>query len=256
MTEYESRQQKTGSDSEELAQRISDTRKLVDSLIGRHAEYFADSNNRLEFLEQQNSDDFFRMAQHVNARLRGAIPAKMRNEPGETGGFLPLLHTPSSDDKPQAFKSGFNAIQEYLLSTDDNTDVKIEATAMAVEALVIWVHPFNDGNGRTARFMAKLIEDGASDVESLVDETVSALNRPLSYSQKPVSREELLSDAENTDIMYDDNERNDIRKRAEDLPDDIETIYLGVKQLLEDEHVRSAILLKAEAHRSRKSNAA
>lgn len=52
---------------------------------------------------------------------------------------------------------------------------------MAIEALIIWVHPFNDGNGRTSRFLGKFIEDGAVDVEDLIVSTVDRLHRMREY---------------------------------------------------------------------------
>ena len=231
----ENRQQLSSNNEQERAHREDDARQLVDNIVGRNGEYFANPDNRLEFMQTQGADDFYRMAQHVNARLRNEIPAKLRRDPDEKGAFLMALHTPSHDDKVPAFRNGYRAIQEYITQSTDSTDKKIQSVAMATEALVIWTHPFNDGNGRTSRFLAKLIEEGATDADSLVAETATRNQRNLVYRQKFQTKEGALSEANNNDIMYDDGEREELLAKAESLPNDIDGVYLSVKRLLHND---------------------
>lgn len=238
----ENRQHQSGHNEQECILRGNDTRRLVQELIGRRAEFFADPANRLEFIQSQDADGFLRMVKYINAKLRSEKPHQLRQREDEKGGFLPMLHTPSREDKPDAFKRGYEAIQEYVSTSSDSIEKKIEGVAMAMEALVIWVHPYNDGNGRTGRFLGKLVEEGAVDVDSLVEETVSGGNRRRVYKDKFATKEGHLSDADNKEIMYDDNEREEIREKARSLPTDIEGMYLSVKQLLEDDAVRQRTL--------------
>lgn len=251
MSTFETRQTKTSSNPEERAHREADTRKLADTLIGRHAEFFAEPGNRLEFIRTHDADDMLAMVKHVNARLRGEKPVQLRKDENERGGYLPALHTPSAEDKPKSFARGFEAVQEYLTDSDDTVEDKLQASAMAMEALIIWVHPSNDGNGRTARFFGNLIEDGATDIDELVNQTVSAKERPMTYPYKLASKEGALENAGNPDIMFDDEEREALRERALSLPDDIEAMYLSVKRLLADGSIRQQIVANAEDHRER-----
>lgn len=145
------------------------------------------------------------------------------------------LHTPSHEDKIPAFCEGYRAIQEYIAESPDDVDKKIAGVALAVEALVIWTHPFNDGNGRTSRFLAKLIEEGATDIDSLVNETSSNRIRRRTFNQKVVTRESVLENANNEDMMFDDDEREEMRQQAETLPSDIEGMYTSVRNLLYDD---------------------
>lgn len=240
------------SEDDEKLKRSSDIQGLVFGIVGRYAEFFAQPENRLEFIKGQTAKDFFRISQYINSKVRGEKPHELRQRPEERlGGALPMLHTPKSSDKLPAFSRGFDAIQEYLADTEDDADMQIEGVAMAAEALIIWVHPFTDGNGRTSRFMAKLIEDGASDLSELAEETVSSRARALMYRDKLDSREGVLADADNDELMLDDNERDALRKEAEELPDDIEATYLSVKRILEDDTLRKRIFEKAEAHKAR-----
>lgn len=238
----DNRQHLSSYNDEERGLREDDTRQLVHDLIGRHAEFFADPINRLDFILSQKPDDFLRLAKYTNAKLRGEKPRTLRQDEEEKGGFLPFMHTPSIEDKPEAFKKGYGAIQDYIQQSPDSIDKKIEGVAMATEALVIWVHPFNDGNGRTARFLAKLVEDGASNIDDLAAETASGSIRGRIYTDKYASKESTLESANNEDIMYDDDEREEMRQRAKDMPDDVSSMYFSIQHLLESEKVRENTL--------------
>jgi hypothetical protein len=94
---------------------------------------------------------------------------------------LPLLATPPPPEKPEALRAGWAAIQTYLAESEDSPEQKAKAAGMAVEALLIWVHPFDDGNGRTSRFFGKFIEDGTVDIEELIVSTADRLRRMREY---------------------------------------------------------------------------
>ncbi len=240
------------SEEDEVSKRKADTQMLVHGIVGRYGDFFAKPENRLEFIKDQSAKDFFRLSMYVNAKVRGEKPYQLRQKPEERlGGSLPMLHTPRSSDKLRAFSRGFDAIHEYLTTTDDPVNTQTEAVSMATEALIIWVHPFVDGNGRTSRFMGKLVEAGASDLDELAEETITSRARPLSYRHKLASKESELETADNEDIMLYDDERNALRTKAETLPNDVEATYLSVKRLLEDGSIRQSILEKAEQFRTR-----
>lgn len=232
------RQRLSDSDPQEYAHREADTRQLIDDITARSGDFFATPENRLDFMESQDGESFYRIAQHINARLRGEKSILLRRDPAERGAFLPALHTPSYDDKVPAFLKGYQAIQEYIADSSDSIDKKVSSVAMAVEALCIWVHPFNDGNGRTSRFLAKLIEDGMEDVDTLVEQTISRKSRGYAYTSLLMSKESALKTAEDEDVMLDDDERDEIRLNAESLPSDVDSIYLSIQRLLRDETVQ------------------
>lgn len=235
------RQRKSSYDPEERTSREGDTLQLIHDLIGKNEEFFAEPQNRLDFIASQGADGFFRIAQYVNARLRTEKPHQLRRKAEKEGGSLPLRHTPSREDKSEAFNSGYRAIEEYLQDSADSVEKKIGTVAMAVEALVLWVHPFNDGNGRTSRFLAKIIEDGVSDKESLINETVSVIDRNMSYNRGGVETKEGLLWVANNEDIFGAEEPEDMRIRAETLPSDVEGMYISIKQVLEDDNLRGSI---------------
>jgi hypothetical protein len=226
----ENRQDLSGDDEQEKIQREADTRQLVNDIVGRSGEFFALPENRLEFMQSQDADGFYRMAQHVNARLRGERPSMLRRDANEKGAFLMALHTPSHEDKISAFIKSYQLIQDYIANAPVPTDKKITNVAMAVEALVIWVHPFGDGNGRTGRFLGKLIEEGATDVDGLVEETALRSKRNRVYKPTFLTKEGIQERMNNKDL-FDEYDPELIEK----LPNDIDGMYFNIRHLLKDE---------------------
>ena len=232
------RSQLSANNDQELQRRTEDTEALVHDIIGRNQEFFAEPANRVAFLQEQTGESMYALTQYVNAKLRGEKPHQLRHDPEEKGAYLMALHTPAAEDKPAAFESGYKALQDYLAASEDDEQKKLEGAAMALEALTIWVHPFNDGNGRTSRFLGKLMEDGAQDMAALVAETVSNQNRGRIYTDTYASKESVLKAADNPEVMMDDDERIAERQRARTLPGDVTVMYYNVKHLLENQGAR------------------
>lgn len=212
--------------------------ELARIAVARSGDYLADPENRLSYIASIGPEGLYKVAQYVNAKMRDEKPAMLRRDSDEKGAFLPALHTPSYEDKIPAFQNGYRAIQEYIKDSTDPQETKVRGVAMATEALIIWVHPFNDGNGRTSRFFGKMIEDGTTDIEGLTKQTASRLERRYVYNSKLRSKESELAIASNPDILLEDHERAESQARAERLPNDIDAMYLSVKRLLENKEVQ------------------
>lgn len=230
---------------EQLNTRHADAQTLVQDFdLLRDAEFFANPAQRVEFLKKLEYKDFFDIAQHVNARMRGYEPRDGQNR-GERGGSLPFLRTPKSTEKQEAFQKGFESIQDYLINSDDTVEEKVKGAGMATEALLIWVHPFNDGNGRTARFLGTFIEDGTHDVDGLIASTVTSGVRQRSYGENlRVDKGNLYS--VDDDIIMTDEEAaafaEEIRNTSMPVADGIAQ---SIKHLLEDKRRQRRIEEKA-----------
>lgn len=236
---------------EQNALRSRDVHGLIDGVIGRYSEFFAEPANRLEFINHQSAEEFLMLVRFVNSKVRGERFYQMQQNPEETtGGSLPALHTPNSEDKLAAFEAGFSAIKEYINENDDTSEEKVKAVALATEALIIWVHPFNDGNGRTSRFIGNLIEDGGSDPEELARQTVSSGARGTIYQVKYKSKEQALEEISDYDLLISDQEREEQMQNLDKLPNDIEATYWSVRNLLEDTTLQYAITSKAQYYRN------
>ncbi|HMR72629.1 MAG TPA: Fic family protein [Candidatus Saccharibacteria bacterium] len=219
--------------------RRRDTERLIHDLIGRNLEFFAEPENRLEFLQGTSAASFYRIAQHVNAKLRSEKPWKLKDEKGS---LLPAVHTPSNDSKPEALRRGYDALQDYLRESSDTVDKKIADAALGVEALVILVHPFGDGNGRTSRFLSKFIEEGGADMKGLIETTASNTANPHNFKGVPVeTREYCLARLNNPDDLMDDDERDELIAQADTMPDDVEGMYRSIKRLLESDELKDRV---------------
>lgn len=220
----------------------SNRKGWVEEFIGKVG-FMGDKLNppesRLEyFLDKNNS---FRWVIAANAGSRGKDLGELWSDlrSGKEGhGMLPALHTPAARDKLACFNSGVEAIQEYVNSSRESTEEKLDAIAMAYEALIIWTHIFNDGNGRTSRFIGKLIEDGLGDVDGLVAETISGDNRQTVYSPTVETREGVLEDLNNSELSVPN--EDELRDNLDSFPNDIEGMKLNIKAILEDEELRRA----------------
>ncbi|MCA9331350.1 Fic family protein [Candidatus Saccharibacteria bacterium] len=218
--------------------RTEDATQLVeDYSLREDAEYFSDPATRLEFLRSLQFNEFFDIAQHINARVRGYEP-RDRSTVNESGGYLPMLKTPKADEKQEAMRRGFETIQRYLGESSDTDDQKVRGAGMATEALLIWVHPFNDGNGRTSRFLGKFIEDGTIDTEQLITETADGNERMRMYPE--YLRVDDVTDLSNQDILLDDDEIEQIKIAQEKLPI-TEGIALSLEMLLKDKSLQDRV---------------
>jgi len=206
------------------------------------AEFFSDPTVRVDFLKSLDSEEFFDLAQHVNARVRGYEPREKVNA-GDKGSYLPLLKTPDASEKPEAFRKGFDAIQKYLRDSNDSDQEKAKGAGMAVEALLIWVHAFNDGNGRTSRFLGSFIENGTTNTDQLINSTADKNERMRMYPE--YLRLDNTSYADDPDLMLDDHERDEIRAAQEALPI-TEGIAQSLTRLLEDKSLQQRVEADAQ----------
>ena len=199
-------------------------------------EYFADTANRREFLTTLTASDFLRLTEHVNARMRGHEPYN-KETAGEHGVSLPMLATPEAGEKQEALVKGFEEIKSYLALSEEDDSTTLRSVGMAMEALLIWVHPFNDGNGRTSRFFGKFIEDGTSDIDALIDETATNDNRQRSY--ETWLRIDKGNMVKARDLMLNDAELNELQATQMHVPDGI---ALSINRLLHDTQTQQSVL--------------
>lgn len=239
------------SELEIQSNRQADAAQLIDDFeLGGDAEFFADPSNRLEFLQSLDFDDFTSIAQHVNARVRGYEPRDKTNV-RDKGSMLPMLRTPSIGDKSEALFRGFGALQHYMKESEDTPEQKLRGLGMATEALIIWVHPFDDGNGRTSRFLGKFIEDGTVDTDQLIAETADNNVRQRMYGAR--LRVDNTIDL-NADILLDDDEIEQIKKEQQEVPI-IEGIESSIQRLLEDKSLQDQVEAQADRWRNQRAEA-
>lgn len=237
----------TVKNSEEMDRRMKSVDSLIDDFnLRQDASYFADPEHRLALVEGLSTEEFIDLAYHVNARMRNQDP-RYRENKLDVGASLPLLGTPESSEKIKAFVTGLDAIRSYLSNSNDSVDYKLNGAGMALEALIIWVHPFNDGNGRTARFLGKFIEDGTGFTDDLRSETVSQEIRLRDYGNG--LRVDLYNLVKDQDIIWNEGELEAIKAKT-DMPVDL-GIEQSIKRLLYDDRYRQIVYQQQAEYKKR-----
>lgn len=224
-----------------ITERQADAQLLIEDFISfRDIEQYSDPEKRLRFLKSISPEAFLDLARHVNARMRHMDPSLQPNA-HEGGATLPLLGTPPPSEKKESFLTGAQTIRNYLSTSQDTTEEKLRGAGMAAEALIIWVHPFDDGNGRASRFIGKFIEDGTENVDELATETVDGGYRQRVYSGSiRIDEWNTVSHLiESDDLVLDEDEIEELKKTAMPFS---EGIAKSLQRLLEDKALQERIL--------------
>lgn len=188
----------------------------------------------------------------INARLRGKDSKEAWEDlrAGKEGhGILPLDYTPAGGAKIDCISKGTEAIKDYIDSSKDDMSTKLDTVAMAWEMLIVRTHLFNDGNGRTSRFVAEFIRNGLDNKESLLKTATSTVN-PV-YRRILKSRESMLYDAANYDLAISEEDRETLRNQAEEAPSEVEVMERHVKLILDDKEYRDYIEAEVEEYKRR-----
>lgn len=231
------------------------TVQLIDDLKSseRLGKTLYDSEMMLDFLSNSDVADVLSLLVTINAGLRGVERKKLvenMNNGGE-GSWLLSLHTPaSSQDKHDYMVAGIEEIGRYIDSSGEDVDQKKEAVSMAYEALIVWTHMFNDGNGRTSRFMAELIKNGLNDEEHLVSEAVSGVDR-ITYRHTIATKEYIKWLQSSNDILLEKSDERDPNAYMSD----IEAIKLEMQKILQNPDYREE-LKRDNLERKRRMEAA
>lgn len=189
-------------------------------------------NDPDERLEMVLSDRYVGLLINTNALLRGKTFDDLRSEflSGKEGhGTLPMMHTPATKDKINCLNSGIEVMREWANSSDRPVEEKLDAVAEAYESLIVWTHMFNDGNGRTGRFIGELIRSGLSDTDRLAA-TVSRSGKRMMRPPYVRTREGILESLENSELFVPNEEY--LRANLDKFPNDVDGMGANICHLL------------------------
>ena len=218
----------------DLAFRMDAARAVIDRINKQDAfkEAWSNKESRLEYISADNFPGFYQV---VNSALRGIDFKKSV----DLTAHLPSLGTPRGVDKYSALIRGHEAIQEYIADSEEDIDTKLFKVASASEALIVWTHLFGDGNGRTSRFVASLIEsEPGESMDGVIKQAASKWARPKKIYNPFHETVGFLDHDLNSGevVIYNDEHRNELLERKKNAPDDIEGMYMNIKTLLEGDN--------------------
>lgn len=145
--------------------------KRVENVVGELCDNNININSvpdRIKFFKSLTPDNLVGIIYMINSTLRGGVDNR-RDTPSDINGNT---QADGADDREQCLKSAAGEVIDYLNSSDEPDERKLDRAGMALGAATLWTHRFSDGNGRTHRFITSLVSRGTSDINGL---TLSAM---------------------------------------------------------------------------------
>jgi hypothetical protein len=146
-------------------------------------ENLATPKGRRNFFAGLTDDQFQRMTGYVNSVSRSQ-PIDYEYEDGQ----LPFAETPSLEDKAPLMNLAFQTVREIVSDgrLDDQTALRRAGLTMA--GAMNYIHPKENGNGRSGRIAHYLIEFGAERGDQAFNEELYAIIAKLPVYDSDTSR--------------------------------------------------------------------
>jgi len=152
--EREKRDADKREENAERTMRFLSLASKIEPLHGKKVEeIFSNEENKREFIDGLQPDEFIELLSGVNGILRGKEQEewKMDGEHVQISSLIETIMPPNFKDKPELFMETLSAAKEM-----NNQGRSLEDIAILFSSLINAVHGFNDGNGRTSRLVYSL----------------------------------------------------------------------------------------------------
>jgi hypothetical protein len=151
----------------EIFQQFIKMAKGIDCLDGKSVEEAfdpKDENVRRELLARLSAEEYCQLITGVNGILRGKKKADWcMDGVGVTSAGTEVVGAhifPNYKDKQEILKKSWDGAQQMNVAGRD-----LEEIGMLLGSMLVEIHPFNDGNGRTSRFVYSMVKKGYSQEE-------------------------------------------------------------------------------------------
>src|SRR6187402_3357248 len=128
---------------------------------------FSDLNDpilRRDRLEQFSEEDFLDLVGRTASVVRSGNANALQAFDGDDVS-LAWQETPDQRDKTSLLVETWRTAKSILQNREFNDDRALEYAALVVAQGLLFVHPFKDGNGRTARLLSYFIARGTPDID-------------------------------------------------------------------------------------------
>ena len=125
-------------------------------------EQLADPELRRDYLGHLSKEDFIQEIQAINGIIRGHTDGSLQTFDGDTV-VLATHDVPRQEDKEALLGDIWTGVQEILTDPSLDADKALEYAGALTGLGILFIHPFDDSNGRTSRTMSRLIRGGTGE---------------------------------------------------------------------------------------------
>ena len=150
----------------EVAADGNGTRRL--ELLGIK-ELLRESDQRRALFASMSNDEYKKYIGYINSITRGE-----KVSDGYADGKLGFIATPSLEDKEMLMDKSFEAVRDILSDKDSDDEVALRRAGLTIAGAINYIHPYENGNGRSGRAMHYLVEFGNQRGDEIFDQEMSA----------------------------------------------------------------------------------
>jgi hypothetical protein len=118
-------------------------------------EHLADPAERRRLFETMSNEGYTKMFGFVNSLTRGEKPNYSYED-----GNLPMLETPKLEDKSALMDATFESVRGILSDRETDDATALRRAGLTMAGAIDYIHPKENGNGRTGRTLHYLMEFG------------------------------------------------------------------------------------------------
>lgn len=128
-------------------------------------ERLGDPTMRRDYFAQLDETEFIELLQHTSSVVRTGDVSEQNFDGNRV--HLNFHAVPDQGDKEQLLRDTWNVAKEFLQDPTIDDQDALDYAALTVAGGVLYVHPFKDGNGRTARAVTYMLTHGPGDQDEL-----------------------------------------------------------------------------------------
>lgn len=182
------------------------------------------TSDKVARLRAMSPEEFYVMLSHLNGHLRNLRPQEYQHRSPSSGDDI-ILDKENQNISYIVPPHGRQLLEEFFARTKDSISEKnLNRYATKLEYAIAFAHPFEDGTGRTLRYLRRLLFDNKPEqkdsVTSLREYGKPTAVRLMEFATFELFREELSEE--------------DLKRQRVDVPDDVMSYVFAISKHFRD----------------------
>ena len=211
--------------------------KRVEKLLERINFEALSTADKIARLHTMSPDDFYVMLSHLNGNLRN-LPAKDYQHRSPSTGDDIILDKEDQNISYIVPPHGRQLFDEFFARTKDTiSEENLSRFAVKLQYAIAFAHPFEDGNGRTSRYVRRLLF-GSKPEEKDFETTLRSYGRPTAVALMEMATFELFQQ----ELSEEDRKHTRVN-----FPDDVRDYVFAISKNIRDyeyAHALQALALR------------